>query len=803
MRSFTRASSCERPTVALALRGYLAVAPVLPTIAVSFLVLDAYHQLHGTCPHLSIQAFCQALCGIHKVLYRRSFAEQFAVAYDVYLDILHEVDIRVNSALHRDTANWRMLNACAPCLYRLDKEEPLPYDFFASMDGNNSLKLVDDSFRSGQSRRDDRTHRTDLFIAPDEVDKYKDEVANSQKVCDGDNDVHGNVDQDALDIVVEEPCNSKSVCAERWRNAGPEARKKMFSLFAATDIFVSVCRHGHVLAVCDMIRSGELMKYPLTIVAKLVEVYGPDARIKIGYDIGCKFIKTLKNSSLGPSTDGVISCVVPAFHGHSHNRGCQLQWHPMYTNGVGDEDFETCERFFSFSNGAVAGTQMSTAFHRHQGIEGVVGFWDIQKYAATGKFIYNNYRGALQTIASGTRELDIYARDLKTTPADYEQYLKDERAYLRALKVEPPEDKVAIERYKNLDYLIIQQGITGKEIAAIRREYSHAQTRVQGAQQKAARFEELLDLDVRWLPSSTEYKSALEEITLRKYRRAVDNLERLVVQRLFELKKLGMNGYKQRKKIGQALKTRAQAIQTALSVYNREADTLTPPRPQLSWTDVMNMVSLGEFDLLRDARQDIRTQLWTQPSRCDATNTYFKVKRSREEIQRLNVEICRQFSWMIDEHIDHVKAIEEVRESCPTLARELEVRLRYRNTINGDVVRWLVKTSRLAGFSGRLVYGQRLGRDPGRMLGVALPTWAIQVVDDSVPGSQCNGLRGPTEHGDHHSDNDDDNDNDNGSAGVDGEDMEDGDGIPGMGGAGISGRFISFVDGLSDSMDRM
>ena len=36
-------------------------------------------------------------------------------------------------------------------------------------------------------------------------------------------------------------------CIDRWRNAGPEARKKMFALFAVAGIFLSVCRHGHVL----------------------------------------------------------------------------------------------------------------------------------------------------------------------------------------------------------------------------------------------------------------------------------------------------------------------------------------------------------------------------------------------------------------------------------------------------------------------------------------------------------------------------------------------------------------------------
>ena len=51
---------------------------------------------------------------------------------------------------------------------------------------------------------------------------------------------------------------SVSVCVERWRNAGPDARKKMFALFEITGIFICVCRHGHLLVMCDMIQSGEL-----------------------------------------------------------------------------------------------------------------------------------------------------------------------------------------------------------------------------------------------------------------------------------------------------------------------------------------------------------------------------------------------------------------------------------------------------------------------------------------------------------------------------------------------------------------
>ena len=75
------------------------------------------------------------------------------------------------------------------------------------------------------------------------------------------------------------------------------------------------------------------MKYPLATVEWLIQLYGSD--ICLGYDIMCAFIKTLSQSVLRPKIVAFhLHGVVPSFHGHVHNRGWQLQWHPMYTKGV-------------------------------------------------------------------------------------------------------------------------------------------------------------------------------------------------------------------------------------------------------------------------------------------------------------------------------------------------------------------------------------------------------------------------------------------------------------------------------------
>jgi hypothetical protein len=125
------------------------------------------------------------------------------------------------------------------------------------------------------------------------------------------------------------------------------------------------------------------MKYPLAIVNKLLSVYGSD--ILAGYDIGCAFSKTIEHSSLGNTAkENRFNCTIPSCHGYGHNRGCQLHWHPLYTEGAGKEDFEGSERVFSESNALAAATRLATPFHRTQALEEHWKFWSMDKHAASG-----------------------------------------------------------------------------------------------------------------------------------------------------------------------------------------------------------------------------------------------------------------------------------------------------------------------------------------------------------------------------------------------------------------------------------
>ena len=173
---------------------------------------------------------------------------------------------------------------------------------------------------------------------------------------------------------------------------------------------------------------------------------------------------------------------------------------------------------------------------------------------------------------------------------------------------------------------------------------------------------------------------------------------------------------------------RAEAIRRALNDYNEAAVQLDPPRERLSWEKVINAVTLADFDILRDTRTDIRSLPWTHPAHREAMNLHFGILRAREEIVRLNVEIRRLLTFMIDDHVDFYHAIASNLFRNPSLAHELSRQWEYRTHIHTTIARRLRLTSQLKGFTGVLFPGTREGRDPELNYGVPLPPWASCVL---------------------------------------------------------------------------
>lgn len=143
----------------------------------------------------------------------------------------------------------------------------------------------------------------------------------------------------------------------------------------------------------------------------------------------------------------------------------------------------------------------------------------------------------------------------------------------------------------------------------------------------------------------------------------------------------------------------AEAIRCALDEYNKCATTLHPPRDQISWSKIVDTVFLAELDILKDARQDIRQLKWADPMHREAALLHFNILRAQEEICRLNVEIRRLLTAMLDEHIDFMRAIEASKGDQP-LITELRRLWQIRDRLNAVVASRLVDTSRLKGFTG-------------------------------------------------------------------------------------------------------
>ncbi|KAL0059199.1 hypothetical protein AAF712_014066 [Marasmius tenuissimus] len=84
--------------------------------------------------------------------------------------------------------------------------------------------------------------------------------------------------------------------------------------------------------------------------------------------------------------------------------------------------------------------------------------------------------------------------------------------------------------------------------------------------------------------------------------------------------------YKQRDKITHALRAQAEAIKKAISDYNSAASKITPPREPVDWADIVKMVSLADFDLLKNTHVDIKELTWAKPAHRKVMQLYFDIK---------------------------------------------------------------------------------------------------------------------------------------------------------------------------------
>ncbi|KIL64908.1 hypothetical protein M378DRAFT_77595 [Amanita muscaria Koide BX008] len=253
--------------------------------------------------------------------------------------------------------------------------------------------------------------------------------------------------------------------------------------------------------------------------------------------------------------------MVGAFHGYAHERACQLAWHPLYMKGTGRTEGEGCEHIFSSSNDLARNTRYASQFHRHQAINDHFKFWDQDKYALLSTFIVNHYRQAVQVIKELEGDLANNKKNLGCSDDDFERHFIAEQQYLSNLEKPDPVVEMKKEYVKSLRQLAIYRqewettrhatinfrqqlaasgDNTGISQATFQAEISYGQ--VQNAEALVTLYEVMLGVSEQWTENSPEYRQYYKENVETSYRKAVDELERAVVMRIWELTKMKATG---------------------------------------------------------------------------------------------------------------------------------------------------------------------------------------------------------------------------------------------------------------------
>jgi hypothetical protein len=201
---------------------------------------------------------------MHHVTFKAYLSRQFTIAFDLYLNIRTAVDRLVQVSMDRDAADYHIKHLCPPCTYILEDEEKLKFSMLYTTDGGNSLKRI--LRREAAPEPTTQEQAAQVPVTAEETVQpvlgASCEVQDSRTVGRGVYLTREQVDEWANEVLMEEAPgfdpDDGNPCAERWQNMKTELTAKMWGIFEETGLFLALCRHGFVLILADMVRSGEL-----------------------------------------------------------------------------------------------------------------------------------------------------------------------------------------------------------------------------------------------------------------------------------------------------------------------------------------------------------------------------------------------------------------------------------------------------------------------------------------------------------------------------------------------------------------
>ncbi|KAF8309317.1 uncharacterized protein EI90DRAFT_3140792 [Cantharellus anzutake] len=626
------------PTFALLCAGYIPATPINPTVAISICSLELLHCLMRTSPSFSIQSFTRLLADLHCVVYQPYLRTQVSLAFEAYYAIITRVNAFVKHVMAHDTPDYRLKNSCPACHYKLHDEPKLSETMFEGIAGSGA-------------------------------------------------EYGGTGPSDPLP----ESCIG-------WKNSRPMAQTTKagsLGVMDETGIFLIICRHGIVQFVMDMVKSGELAKYPVAAANKLISTFGHN--ILFAYDVGCTFSVTLARSAIGDvAHQANFLCCTGSFHGVAHSRLCQLDHLIGLKEGVGIEDGEGNERAFSSSNGVAAVTRHASVHYRHFRIHLHFEKWDQDKYERLGNFLLGNHTSAWMQIreSMGVLEAMKHMHPSFDFDRDCPLFLREEKEYIASLRSEPKAEQAkikyleALERLENaeLELRPLLSMLSASPTSELAYQASRAQRKVEDARCIVSALEATSSLTLPWLANSPQRQEAIQLRNERKYHRLLDDLEHRAISRQFELEKMGLpkTDYKTRQRISQLIGKRSRTLHSTLEKYNTAAAAMIPPKPSLTWDDITHPDFPSTVELLR-GRDDIRSCEWAQEHFRAATRAWASLQRAKEELVTIGVETRRILTSMRDEELQLKVTIEAMAASNPTLASYISMAFKWRVEANAHL----------------------------------------------------------------------------------------------------------------------
>ncbi|KAJ3540622.1 hypothetical protein NMY22_g4217 [Coprinellus aureogranulatus] len=376
--------ACQ-PTITLLSVGFVASAPIRPTLAFDIKMLEFARELYLHSPPNSTawtsawESFLRGrgLTFSHPDFLRRKFSK--AIRYYSLLQVETEVHVRkivLRAAVSADEdgsvidddddGDWidedaylesdYLPHACALCFAATTEPDPrAPSGVVVCIDACFVHKRRQPARGSGSHDPPIR-HPRSAFLTEEEVEAARRLV---ERICGGTlGTPHPGVD-DSIEPGMKLAQSILNACSESFTAADETRIKANPAFFADTGLMAMLCRHDRVVYLANMTTPGERQYYAIALIIKLFKALPSGVTVGILYDIGCQLHRSCNKWDLIPEYADRIIWGISVFHAYGHQWPCQLIYHPRKCRGFGLSDGEGCERFWSSTQGVVPSLRVS------------------------------------------------------------------------------------------------------------------------------------------------------------------------------------------------------------------------------------------------------------------------------------------------------------------------------------------------------------------------------------------------------------------------------------------------------------